>query len=137
MTDAPTPPGGSNRGRIGHRMRSSIAPWLLAAALSLGVSAGVHAAPPVPQHGFRLGGSVTMYGAAWCKACKSLEAKLDKKEIPFRVVDVDRNREDYERARAAAGGPRGIPLTGVLSSGEETWIVGDDADRIERAYRGN
>src|SRR5262245_20851044 len=115
-------------------MRSSWAPWLAVVAFSLFPSAGSGA----PAHGgWQLGSSVTVYGANWCGACKSLEAKLAQKNIPFDVIDVDRQPDAYARARQAAGGPNGIPLTGVRAGGEQTWVVGDNADRIERAYRGN
>jgi mycoredoxin len=80
--------------------------------------------------------AVTVYGATWCSACRSLEAKLDQRRIPFSVIDVDKNREAYDRARNASGMGPGIPLTHVTQN-VSTWVQGDDADAIERAYKGD
>jgi mycoredoxin len=79
--------------------------------------------------------AVTVYGASWCSACRSLEAKLDERRIPFSLIDVDKNREAYDRARRASGMGSGIPLTHITQN-TSTWVQGDDADAIERAYKG-
>ena len=31
---------------------------------------------------------VTVFGARWCAACRSLETSLRKRSIPFQVVDI-------------------------------------------------
>ena len=77
-----------------------------------------------------------MYGASWCGACRSLEAKLAQRNIPFEKIDVDRNREAYDRARAQSGLGPGIPLTHISRDGAK-WVQGDDAEAIERAYKGD
>lgn len=79
--------------------------------------------------------SVTVYGANWCSACKSLEKKLDDRRIPFSVIDVDRNPEAYDRAKKASGMGSGIPLTHITQN-VATWVLGDDADAVEKAYKG-
>ncbi len=78
--------------------------------------------------------AVTVYDASWCSACRSLEAKLTERKIPFDTIDVDKNREAYDRARNAAGMGNGIPLTHIVKS-TSTWVLGDDANAVERAYR--
>lgn len=80
--------------------------------------------------------SVTIYGATWCSACKSLEGKLDARKIPYSVIDVDKNRDAYDKARSASGMGSGIPLTHITQH-RSTWVQGDDADAVERAYNGD
>lgn len=80
--------------------------------------------------------SVTIYGASWCSACRNLEAKLQKRDVPFDKIDVDQNRDAYERARNASGMGSGIPLTHIHRDGDK-WVQGDDADAVEHAYRGD
>ena len=80
---------------------------------------------------------MTIYGATWCPACRSLESGLRARQVPFEVVDVDKNPQAFERARTAAGASTAIPLTGVLRGSDTTWIVGADVDGVERLYRGN
>lgn len=120
-----------------------LGPAAFVAALALTLAAGGHAASrPSPRTTEARGAissaltSVTLYGASWCSACRSLEAKLAERNIPFDKIDVDNNREAYERARAASGMGSGIPLTHV-TKGTSTWVQGDDADAIERAYKGD
>src|SRR5262245_55285772 len=79
--------------------------------------------------------AVTVYGASSRSACLSLEAKLDQRRIPFSLIDVDKNQEAYDRARKASGMGSGIPLTHIIQN-TSTWVQGDDADAVERAYKG-
>jgi mycoredoxin len=79
--------------------------------------------------------SVTIYGATWCSACRSLESKLDTRKIPYFVIDIDKNRDAYDRARNASGLGSGIPLTHITRH-QATWVQGDDANAVERAYNG-
>ncbi|MBI2387986.1 MAG: glutaredoxin family protein [Deltaproteobacteria bacterium] len=78
---------------------------------------------------------VTVYGATWCSACKSLEASLRSRGIPFEVVDVDENPAAFAIAKKAAG-VSAVPLTNVIRGPAQTWIVGADPDGVERAYKG-
>lgn len=107
--------------------------------LVLTLAAGSHAASRSEERP-RVGisssdSSVTVYGANWCSACKSLEKKLDERRIPFSIVDVDRNPEAHDRAKKASGMGSGIPLTHITQNAS-TWVQGDDADAVERAYKG-
>jgi mycoredoxin len=117
-----------------------LTPVAIAATLALTLTAFGYAAsrPSAPQ---RVGisssqSAVTVYGASWCSACRSLEAKLNERRIPFDMIDVDKNREAYDRARNASGMGSGIPLTHITQN-TSTWVQGDDADAIERAYKGD
>lgn len=78
---------------------------------------------------------VTVYGAGWCSACKSLEASLRSRQIPFSTIDVDENPGAYAIAKKATG-TNAIPLTNVVRGPMQSWIVGADADAVEKAYRG-
>jgi glutaredoxin len=78
---------------------------------------------------------VTVFGASWCSACKSLEKDLRERNVPFNLVDVDQNARAYDAAKRATG-KSVVPLTSVGKSEDElTWFVGADADGIEKAYR--
>lgn len=115
-------------------------PVAIAATLAITLAAGGHAASrPSESLGQEISSSqssVTVYGANWCSACRSLESKLNERRIPFDVIDVDKNREAYDRARSASGMGSGIPLTHIAKGGSR-WVQGDDADAIERAYKGD
>lgn len=79
--------------------------------------------------------TVTVFGATWCGPCHHLHDALRSRGVPFDAIDVDRYPDLYARAKQASG-TNGIPLTGVSRDGATTWIVGADADAVERAYRG-
>jgi glutaredoxin len=79
--------------------------------------------------------SVTVYGAKWCSACKSLEKGLSDRKIAFDLVDVDDNPSAFERARSASGQGSAIPLTSVAKPSGTVWIVGADVDAVDRAQR--
>ncbi len=79
---------------------------------------------------------VTVYGAKWCSACRSLEAGLKDRKISFDVVDVDDNPAAFARARAASGAASAIPLTGISRTSGTIWVVGADVDAVDRAQRG-
>ena len=78
---------------------------------------------------------VTVYAAKWCSACRALERGLTDRQIAFAVIDVDDNPSAFARARAAAGAGSAIPLTSVVTGGSTVWVVGADADAIERASK--
>lgn len=109
-------------------------------ALALTVTAGSQAAHrPGNRSRIEISSSdtsVTIYGATWCSACKSLEGKLDTRKIPYSVIDVDKNRDAYDKARNASGMGPGIPLTHITQH-RSTWVQGDDADAVEKAYNGD
>jgi mycoredoxin len=80
---------------------------------------------------------VTIYGAKWCSACRTLERGLKDRKVPFDVVDVDENPSAYARAKTAAGATNAIPLTGIVRGSDTLWIVGADVDAVEKAHRGD
>ena len=113
---------------------------LMLVLLSLAPSAS---AAPVPVKGEGpprissfVRADVTVYGATWCSACKSLEKTLRDRNVPFDMVDVDKSPQAYEKARAAANAGNVVPLTSVLHGSDTVWFVGADPDGVERAYRG-
>ena len=79
---------------------------------------------------------VTVYGAKWCSACRTLESGLKDRKIAFEVVDVDDNPTAFARARAASGASNAIPLTSITRSSNTVWVVGSDIDAVDRAQRG-
>ena len=110
-------------------MRSRLYLVLLVCAASF--SAGARAAGPGVSSSDM---GVTVYMASWCPACRSLERELKDRRIPFGEIDVDTNPRAFERARAATG-ESVIPQTSVETGKGVRWIVGADADAVERAYR--
>lgn len=104
---------------------------VLASALAIAtyspeVEAGVSSLSSTP---------VTVYGAKWCGACKSLEASLRDRKIAFEQVDVDENPSAFAKARSASGAGGAIPLTSVARSSNTVWIVGAAPDEVERALK--
>jgi glutaredoxin len=108
--------------------------------LLLALFAGPQLAPkslgtnPTPADASELA-RVTVYGATWCSACKSLEASLRSRGIPSELVDVDENPGAFALAKKAAGA-NAVPLSNIVRGPAQTWIVGADPDAVERAYRG-
>ncbi len=119
---------------------------MLTAAVALalfGINGGVSVARaddsawPVPLRSLGAEPTVTVYGASWCSACKSLEKDLHERSVPFTVVDVEQNPRAYDVAKRATG-KSVVPLSSVAKSEEEiSWFVGADADGIEKSYRAN
>lgn len=107
---------------------SAMAPLALAAR-----GGGEPARPGIPSS---MASGVTVYGASWCGPCKALERGLRERDIPFEIVDVDRNPDAHERAKQATG-TSAIPVTSVARGAGMVWIVGADVGAVERAYRGN
>ena len=113
---------------------------LLVAAAGLAVavaSAAANAAEPPPPPVSSLSSTpVTVYGAKWCSACRSLERGLAERKIAFEVIDVDDNPGAFARARSAANATSAIPLTGIVRASSTVWVVGADVDAVDRAQRG-
>jgi mycoredoxin len=80
---------------------------------------------------------ITVYGAKWCSACRTLEGGLKDRKIAFEVIDVDDNPSAFSRARAASGAASAIPLTSIARNGNTVWVVGADIDAVDRAQRGD
>ena len=87
------------------------------APVSPGSAAGPSAGPPV----------VTLYGTAWCGACKSARSYLRERRIAFADKDIERDptaaRELKEKARRL-----GVPA----GSGADPGCAGPAADRFRQ-----
>jgi mycoredoxin len=114
------------------RVRSLLAGLVFAVAATSAASAGRAAQPQVSSLS---AGGVTIYGAKWCSACRSLERGLTERKIAFEVVDVDENPAAFAKARAASGAGGAIPLSSVTTSTKTTWIVGADVEAVDRALK--
>lgn len=118
------------------RIRPLVFAFVAVASL-VGIGTGADAAAPAaPRVSSLTSSPVTIYGAKWCSACKSLEGALAARKIAFDLVDVDANPAAFARARAESGSGGAIPLTSVVTSSKTVWIVGADVDAVERAQRG-
>lgn len=116
---------------------SFVRPALVAAvcAVALVLVAGPERSAEASAVSSLTSSGVTIYGAKWCSACKSLEKGLAQRNIAFDLVDVDDNPSAFERAKTASGEGGAIPLTSIVKDGKTTWIVGADVDAVERAQR--
>lgn len=52
---------------------------------------------------------ITVYSTAWCGHCKRLLRQLEEADIPYLVVDLDREPEHGRRIEAKTGGFRTVP----------------------------
>ena len=110
------------------------AAWLASrvAGATSGREPGPGAGGPAMPSSFE--GSVTVYSADWCGYCKKLQQGLRDQQIPFDVIDIERNPSAHERARQATG-TSAIPVTSVARGSDVEWIVGADLAAVVRAYR--
>jgi mycoredoxin len=115
------------------RARSLIAGFVLAFGLTAPAIAAERNAEP--NLSSLSAGGVTIYGAKWCSACRSLERGLTDRKIGFEVVDVDDNPAAFAKARASSGAGSAIPLSSVTTSSKTTWVVGADVEAIDRALK--
>ncbi|WP_169928274.1 glutaredoxin family protein [Labilithrix luteola] len=105
---------------------AAVALATVVSTVSTSASAGVSSLTSSP---------VTIYGAKWCSACRSLESGLIAKKISFEVIDVDDNPAAFARARAASGTGGAIPLTNVTRNDKTVWVLGADVEAVDRALR--
>ena len=75
---------------------------------------------------------VTVYGAEWCPPCHTAKAYLKSREVEFKYVNID---EDREQARAVSEktGWTAIP---IIQIGQE-YILGFDRQKIDGALQEN
>lgn len=109
-----------------------VGPLLVALAV---LASGASVADASPNVSSLSSSPVTVFGAKWCAACKSLEAGLTDRKIAFEVIDVDDNPSAFARARSASGTSGAIPLTSIVKNGSTTWVLGADVDAVDRAQR--
>jgi glutaredoxin len=103
-----------------------------------GAAPAVAAANPpaaAPEAGEPTTADVIVYGASWCGACRSVEAFLRARQIPFVERDIEREpgaREAMLRAARSAGiQPGGIPVIDFRGR----IIQGFDQPALERAIQ--
>lgn len=101
--------------------------------------------PPEPrpsQSDRRETNRVIVYGAEWCSPCQHLKGSLRQRGVPFVSIDIDdkaamSSGEGQLIAELPPDKRNGIPLTRVVQPNRRTtWVHGNDAARVERAYRG-
>lgn len=56
-----------------------------------------------------------VFSASWCSNCKTAKTMLDRKQIPYTVVDFDSQEEEFEKA----GISHGIPVFILYDNGKE------------------
>lgn len=102
---------------------------------------GSNTTTPTPAPTPTADSRVIVYGTAWCMPCRNLRTALDARAIPFAYVDVEN-----QKALATPAGRRisempshlrgAVPVTRVVRpTGATTWVQGNDANGVERAYR--
>jgi len=57
--------------------------------------------------------SVTVYVTSWCPACSMTINYLKKKQIPFTVKDIEKNRDYMKEMVQKVGGYRGVPVLDI------------------------
>ncbi len=73
-----------------------------------------------------------MFGIQGCGACASLKSKLAAKNVPYQYVDIDSAKQGTVPHEVYGK----VPKTRVIGrNGAVTWVEGDDADKIERAFK--
>src|SRR4051794_41808193 len=72
-------------------------------------------APVAPP--FRTAAPVTLYGRRWCAYSRLARRRLDRLEIPYDYVDLDRHPDDERRLSETLGGhvyPPGVQIAHEL-----------------------
>ena len=52
---------------------------------------------------------LTMYSTKWCGYCHRLRAQLDREQIAYEVIDIDRNPQAAEYVMSVNGGNQTVP----------------------------
>lgn len=52
---------------------------------------------------------ITVYGADWCPDCRRAKRLLDERQIPYRWVDIDKDREGEKFVIQTNRGNRSVP----------------------------
>lgn len=117
-------------------LRSVLMVGVVTALVSPVLAAHLPAEKAEPRLPSSISSQVVVYQASWCSACRVLERGLRERDIPFDMIDVEKNQAAFAKARSATG-TSAIPQTSVdRGSGDPVWIVGANVDAIERAYKG-
>ena len=80
-------------------------------------------------NGAPTGEGITVYGATWCGDTKRSVALLDRLQVPYDFIDVDRSEEATAWVKAQNGGLRRLP-TIVLGAGGPIVAEPDDAELL-------
>lgn len=81
------------------------------------------------QYGLSQTQQVKVYGVSWCVFCKQLTAELTARNIPFTLVDVEKDTSSKVEYQALAG--RGYPLVIV----GDALIYGFQRDIVNRELK--
>jgi glutaredoxin len=67
--------------------------------------------------GFNLKGGlmhfVKMYSANWCPDCRAMVSFLDKHDVAYQVINVDKNEQAVENLKNLCGGKKIVPTLEV------------------------
>jgi glutaredoxin len=81
--------------------------------------AGTETADPKPQATGKAdaakpaGDSVTVYVTSWCPACTMTINYLKKKQVPFTVKDIEKNKDYMDEMVDKVGAYRGVPVLDI------------------------
>ncbi|HEY7223539.1 MAG TPA: mycoredoxin [Micromonosporaceae bacterium] len=53
--------------------------------------------------------ALTMYSTTWCGYCHRLRSQLDRENIPYQVVDIERDPTAAEYVRSVNDGNQTVP----------------------------
>ena len=53
---------------------------------------------------------ITMYGADWCRDCRSAKAYFERNDVPFSYVDVAAHPDEMATVLSYNGGRTNIPV---------------------------
>ncbi len=79
-------------------------------------------------------GTVTMYSTPWCGYCRRLKASLDREEISYVEIDIERAPEAADLVSSLNGGNQTVP-TVVFPDGSAATnpTLADVKSRLHRA----
>lgn len=75
---------------------------------------------------------VTVYGAEWCPPCHTTKAYLKSRNVEYKYVNIDEEREQGQ-AIAAKTGWTAIPIIQIA----DEYILGFDRQKIDGALQAN
>jgi glutaredoxin len=56
---------------------------------------------------------VKMYSANWCPDCQAMVSFLDKHDVPYQIINVDKNMEAIDNLKKICDGKRIVPTLEV------------------------
>ncbi len=73
---------------------------------------------------------ITIYSAVWCAFCKMVKQYLTDRDIPYKEIDVEQDR-DAARLILDKTGQMGVPVIDI----DGIWILGFDRPKIDAALK--